>query len=123
MSRARRGALLTHELGVRGDALHGVDLGLDAAGRDSLRAHLAKGAEPRQVLEGVGFFVRNGWEKTFSLPCRQLAGLEVQNPEKVLTGISGHGRVSVSRASLADWNVKLYSEYGLQTRPNQARLT
>jgi len=83
-----------------GDALHGVYLRLDAAGGDTLGPHLAEGTKPRQMLERVLLIIGEDWEETFSLPCRQLAGLEVKNSEKVLTAISGHGGISVSRASL-----------------------
>ena len=74
------------------------------------------------MFERVLLFVGKDWEETFSLPGRQLAGLEVKNPEKVLTGISGHGGISVSRASLVGWNVKLYSEYAARTGADQDRL-
>jgi hypothetical protein len=74
------------------------------------------------VFEGVLLIVAEYWKEAFSLPCRQLSGLEVKNPEKVLTGISGHGGISVGRVSLVWWNVKLYSEYAVRMRANQDRL-
>ena len=74
------------------------------------------------MLERVLLVFGDDREETFSLPSRQLSGLEVKNSEKVLTGISGHGGISVSRASLVCWNVKLYSEYAVPTDVNQDRL-
>ena len=74
------------------------------------------------MLKGILLIIGEDREETFFLPRRQLAGLEMENSKKVLTGVSGHGGISVSRASLVCWNVKLYSEYAVPTRANQDRL-
>ncbi len=95
-----------------GGAFDGVDLDADAAGGDAAGAHFAECAEAGEMLEGVVLSFGEYGDQAFPLPSDELPGLEVKDAEDVLTGISGHGIVSVRLGLLSiAFNVKLSSEY------------
>ena len=58
------------------------------------------------MLKGVLLLWLKNWEEALSLPRCQLAGLEVKDPQKVLTGISGHGESRFVGLHSLWWNVK-----------------
>ena len=126
---AADGGGLEQRVGHAGGALHGLDGGADAAGGDAgsllcvglddglgssnvsgVLLEIAQGAELSELFEAVLF---SGGDQPCPLPRGDLPGMQVQDPEYVLTGISGHVGVSVKpsfKLKVADFCLEYASD-------------
>jgi hypothetical protein len=76
-----------------GDALHGGDGGFDVFRGDAGGG--LKVAEVAELAEGLEGVVLGGGDEFCPFPRDELAGVQVKDPDYVLTAISGHDGVSV----------------------------
>ena len=111
---AAHGAGLHQRVAHARNLLHRVHGPADASDRDAFAPHLAQRTQLCKMLEGVGSFLSGeGRDEPCAFPGRQLPGLQVQDAEHVLAGISGHD-VSIRSACTRSLGPRSSANYLLQ---------